>query len=709
MTIHRSRLRPLRPLSPLSSLRPLRPLRPLTYAVLGAVALTGLTPAAAHSAAHAQERFATSRATPYDAVTPDVTSRAAAAAAAVPGRTVRQRTGTVRPAALKPLCEPARPGQEVRFPLFDDVLVKAVETGRERVGGRLIWHGAVPGTTDQTVLVTLAGGCAGKADDAYLGAQFALGGALFAITPTGPSKVTIAETTPLTDEDEQRVVPPHLTNPAPRLKARKAPAAKCKGSAGMAIIDTLVAYTPKALAEAGGDSQIRAQVAKGVALTNEAFATSGIAVRLRLVHTTAVNVPAAYDTVSSAALAAFAQKNTGVADELASLRDKYGADQVSVIVGGTAGGGIGYIPTPPGPAWADWTYTLVAQSAISNYSFGHEIGHNLGSNHDWTTDPKQPDNGASGYFPKAGQFSTLMAYESSCRTSTKGTCGRLNRFSNSAQTYRGLPLGTPLTQTASADSAKVLAANGKAVAGYREGVTDSSLCGVTTSVSPAAAGTVTPGTPGPYAQDATAYFTATPAKGYVFDHWVLDGKAQTSKSTSLPVPTSTDRTLQAVFKKGVTPTAKVTTTVSGGGKVKASTKKSAVSPSLIGTDLLYDAVADPGWSFAGWKLSSGNYAGDLSRVGLRVGASDQGLQAVFAPQVHRLELCAHGHGELMPARAGKYATGEAAIVTAKPAKGWVLEGWRLDGRPYAGTPAGAALVSFADGHDHELTAKFRKK
>ncbi|MBP5938142.1 hypothetical protein F3K43_20715 [Streptomyces sp. LBUM 1476] len=500
MTIRQIRLRP--------GTSGVRARRWAACAALGAVALggAGLTPASAQGrTSQVSSVFGATAAgaasDPADVFTPETRStsgeprtRRTPDATSTPGTAVRQRTGTVRDSGLAPICEPPQPGREVRFPLFDDVLVKAVETGRETIDGNLVWHGEVPGTTDQTVLVTLAGGCDAKPGNEYLGAQFALGGALFDISTTGPGKVLISETTPLVDEHETHAVPPRVANPAPGpgVRARKAPKANCKGGAGIATVDTLVAYTPKAKAEAGGEAQIRAQVVKGVSLANEAFAASGIKVRLRLVFTTPVDVTAAYDTVSSASLAAFAKKVDGVADTLPALRDKYGADQVSVIAGGKAAGGIGYIPAPPGPSWSEWTYTVVAQSAIASYSFGHEIGHNLGSNHDWTTDPTQPDNGASGYFPSKGEFSTLMAYESSCRTATKGTCGRVNRFSNARQNYRGLALGKPLTQTDSADSAAVLGTSGKAVAAYRKAVTDDSLCGVTTSVSPAASGTVTP-------------------------------------------------------------------------------------------------------------------------------------------------------------------------------------------------------------------------
>ncbi|WP_406333040.1 InlB B-repeat-containing protein [Streptomyces sp. NBC_00203] len=375
---------------------------------------------------------------------------------------------------------------------------------------------------------------------------------------------------------------------------------------------------------------------------------------------------------------------------------------MSIIASGTASGGIGYTPENPGPQWADWAYTVTAQSAISHYSFAHELGHNLGANHNWTTEPAQPDNGASGYFPKKGDWSSLMAYESGCRKATKGACGRINRFSNAQQTYRGEVLGVPTTKPGSADSSLVLNRTGTAVAAYRAAKTDNSLCGVTTSVSPTGGGSVTPEQQGPYTQGSKIYFTAKPSSGYVFDHWTLDGKKQTSTSTKIQLTLSADRTLKATFKKATTPASTVTTSTSGGGTVSTA-KKSRDA----GGDALYEAVPAPGWHFAEWRLD-GSYAGD-DDIALDPAPGTAQLTAVFERCRHTLDgRTEGGRGKVELSQPGPYADGDTVEATATPAKGYVFQDWLLDGQPYGGDEEnahGETAVTFQE-QSHTLTAIF---
>ncbi len=278
---------------------------------------------------------------------------------------VRARVARVLPAALAPVCGSGY-GREVMFPLFGDMTVQAVEEARSTVGSTLVWHGTVAGTVDQNVVVTLDGGCDRTPGNEILSAQFLLGGDLYAIEPLGPGRVTIAQLTPLTDEDEQPTGAPPAAAIAAEAAGRKKSAAEdeddtraalkaaaaCKGGKGYALIDTLVGCTPGARTEAGGDAQIKALATKGVTLANDAFAASGTKVRLRLVGTTPVTVPAAQDGVTNSLLGALALPADGVADNVPQLRDRYGADLVSVIAAGRAAGGLGYTPPEPGPSTA---------------------------------------------------------------------------------------------------------------------------------------------------------------------------------------------------------------------------------------------------------------------------------------------------------------------------------------------------------------------
>ncbi|MFB7512510.1 M12 family metallo-peptidase [Streptomyces sp. NPDC056144] len=707
--------------------------------VLGVTTVTGFAPA--------RDGGEVGAAVTAGALSPDtgerVTTRARAGRAPTGdeaedfgARYVRARVARILPAALGPVCG-SEYGREVTFPLFGDLTIQAVEQARSTVGTTLVWHGVVAGTSDQHVILTLDGGCDKTPGNEVLSAQFMLGGDLYAIEPLGPGRVTIAQHTPLTDEDEGVVgAPPGAAlaaeaarqadhrpgpstghSPGPRTGHRTAAdaafvaaaakaAAACKGGAGYALIDALVGYTPGARTEAGGDTQIKALAAQGISLANDAFAASGTKVRLRLVGTTLVTVPASLDGVTNNLLSAIARPTDGVADNVPTLRDQYGADVVSVIASGVAAGGLGYTPPNPGPSTAAWGYNVVGRAAISNYSMGHEIGHNMSADHDRVTQPVQPENGATGYFPAKGDWSSLMAYESSCRKATKGACTRINRFTNPKQKYRGETIGIPLGKPDQSDTSDVLSKTGKAVAAYRAAKTSDALCAVTSSVSPAGSGTVQAAVTGPYLPGTSTVHSATAAKGYVFSGWKLDGKAVSGGAANYRVPAG-DHTLVALFKKGTTPTSAVTTKTKGSGTV---TKAPAKRAELEGADLLYQATPAAGWDFAGWQLD-GSSAGDDDTVALDVGTDDMELTAVFEQKRHLLKLeCEGGSGNVALSQDGPYSDGDTVIATATPDPGYVFVDWLLDGKPYGGDEErtqGETAVTFEE-EGHTLTAVFAR-
>ena len=65
------------------------------------------------------------------------------------------------------------------------------------------------------------------------------------------------------------------------------------------------------------------------------------------------------------------------------LRDKHGADLVKLIVDVPAGGcGVAYLMCGVDPAFESWAFSVTARACVSpNYTFAHELGHNMGSNH----------------------------------------------------------------------------------------------------------------------------------------------------------------------------------------------------------------------------------------------------------------------------------------------------------------------------------------
>ncbi|WEH36524.1 zinc-dependent metalloprotease family protein [Streptomyces sp. AM 4-1-1] len=623
------------------------------------------------------------------------------------GAATRVRHARIDSAALGPLCGDQY-GRPATFPLFDDVSIQLTEQSRYTSGGTLLWTGGVGGGSGQRGFVTLEGGCDGVPDNERMNAEFMLGGDVYTVETTGPGTVRISQVTPLTDENEPGLGTPPAGPRGAAADTAVTPraAAACKGGQGITLIDLLIGYTPKATTEAGGDKQIRAEITRAVALANEAFAVSGTKARLRLVHVTPVKVTAAQDGVTQELIKAVAATNDKVADELHPLRDKYGADLVSVIAGGNAAGGLAYTPTAPSVNTSNYGFSVVARSALSHFSLVHEIGHNLGASHDRVTQPKQPPpRGANGYFPKSGNWSSLMAYESGCRKATKGRCGRINHFANAHETYRGEALGVPLGRPDEADTGEVFNTTVKGVAAYRAAKSTEALCGVTTSVSPKSSGTVAAARTGPYPKGTTAVFTAKPAKGYVFSHWILDGKRVAGTSATARVPVGFDRKLVAFFVKGKTPAPKVVTRTTRGGAVK---QAPAAKAAAMGVGLLYSAVPEPGYHFVGWELGD-SYAGDTADVGVDLGDEDLVLSATFAPAVHPLMPAVEGGlGTIEPSRPGLFAEGDTVIVTATPSRGYRFVGWFMDGKKYGGrvTPGiGQTAVTFG-ADSHLITARF---
>lgn len=206
-------------------------------------------------------------------------------------------------------------------------------------------------------------------------------------------------------------------------------------------IDVLVAYTPNALKNAGGSSAIKALIQMGVADSNKAYQTSGVNLSLRLVGTMALTQA---ESSFSSDLSALKGTSDGKWDAVHAERRRVGADLVSVAAyyANSSTAGIGYV----GSTYSSG-FSITKTTAFKQFSFTHELGHNIGLNH------------SDGYQNSSGRFRTVMAY---------GTYTRIPRFSNPSIDYNGFATGT-----SSNNSAKILNANGAKVAGFSASVSQS--------------------------------------------------------------------------------------------------------------------------------------------------------------------------------------------------------------------------------------------
>ncbi len=205
---------------------------------------------------------------------------------------------------------------------------------------------------------------------------------------------------------------------------------------GAVTIDVVLGYTTGFAASLGGASQAVTRLNYLVEVNNQTYINSQVQARMRLVHALQVSYPDATD--NEAALNDLTG-HTGSApapvapglQPLRAARDAYGADLVSLVrkysrlendgcgIAWLIGGGQSGYATSDSP----FGYSVVSDgeesSGGSTYfcrdeTLAHEMGHNLGSQHDRAT---ATENGEVSYgvFPwsfgyKTATFNTVMAY-----------------------------------------------------------------------------------------------------------------------------------------------------------------------------------------------------------------------------------------------------------------------------------------------------------
>lgn len=259
---------------------------------------------------------------------------------------------------------------------------------------------------------------------------------------------------------------------------------------GNTIVDVLVGFTDGFSSFRGGDSAAITRVHNLVDISNQAFAKSQVAVRARLVHSMKVVYPDA--TANKTALeemTGFQAPSTRTTpapafSALRSARDQFGADLVVLLrrfqepengscgVAWLIGGGLGTIDRSD----QFFGYSVVSDGQDAGAdgktyfcreeTFAHELGHNMGSQHD-SANAKDDDGGVSygafrysfGWKPGAGagNFLTVMASGDSGET-------RYRVFSNPDVSICG---GAACGVADQADNARSLRSTSIAVAGFR--------------------------------------------------------------------------------------------------------------------------------------------------------------------------------------------------------------------------------------------------
>jgi len=290
------------------------------------------------------------------------------------------------------------------------------------------------------------------------------------------------------------LVPPEsaasTAQPSLPASAFSIPSSALSTATAATVVDLVLGYTRGFAAARGGQSAAVTRLNNMVEVANQAYANSQVNARVRLVHTVQVDFP---DNTSNKDALHKLTGHTGTStttpdpafNALRAARDQYGGDLVSLVrvfhtpendgcgVAWLIGGGRTSFTTRDAP----FGYSVVSDGTVpagdgTSYfcrdeTLAHELGHNMGSQHDRAT---ATENGVlkPGVFDysygyktdaTAGNFYTVMAYGEPRQKPHRV-------FSNPRTNFCGWPCGIE----GQADNARSLGQTMPIVAGFRSTV-----------------------------------------------------------------------------------------------------------------------------------------------------------------------------------------------------------------------------------------------
>ena len=369
--------------------------------------------------------------------------------------------------------------------LFDDVSLTVVRREIEETDRQYLWYGFVQGETWSRVTISIS-----KEETPVVMGSIKVG-KLYNIEPCGKGRHAVYELDPTAFEEQAKLLKLPSTGDRRQGIVRKLSVALLKKIVSFFTAETAYAQTPSTInilmlytRDVSNEINYRGMninnVIEGLVKdTNDIFALSGInQVRLQLVQTAEV----AYQETGNLKgdLDWLIQQATTGGTPISQLRTAHHADFVSLLVatgvcranGKQAAG----IATPtlsgyPGFSVVQWNY------AMNNYGLAHELGHNMGADHDrFAGTPfvgRYPYSHGHVFEGQDKCWYTIMAYPTRCDELGYKDVGvnriRIGYFSNPDQieSITSQPLGIPEGSSYAADNRKTLNNTAAFVAGLQ--------------------------------------------------------------------------------------------------------------------------------------------------------------------------------------------------------------------------------------------------
>ena len=342
--------------------------------------------------------------------------------------------------------------------LFEDFSIRVVMLDMTRDDlGHAVWRGAVIGGGEATFVID---------GDQITGAVRA-GTRSFRIQPERDAH-RIVEFDPAErprGRNDAIAVPTAPLSLSPEVKApSKPPVADFEKAAAITpvTIKLLIVYTTAAAAQV---ESLSAAASLAVAYTNTAHSNSETGVQFTLAGIAQIDLDES--SVEMGTVLSDFQEGNGDYARIQKLRANLGADLVQFWIG-TNGSpdncGLGYLLSDADQPGLNLTSLASFGSSVVTTDFGgacltdtvaHELGHNLGSEHDRFVvdeDVAGPEGYNYGYVD-LGFFRDIMAYDDQC-AEVDQSCPTIQYFSNPNISFNGRPTGIDDTTPTAANSAR---------------------------------------------------------------------------------------------------------------------------------------------------------------------------------------------------------------------------------------------------------------